>query len=95
MLFRSIPQNHFISSAEPVLIVETVAKLPDDPVAERKSVSAENGIKLNVQRDYLTVIHKISNLPAEAAGRRHARNYQVNDARLPGKIISKSRPLLV
>jgi len=61
-----VPEDDFIAATEAALVVEAVAEVPDDPVAQGQAVLPEYWVELNVERHDLAVVNVVADLPADA-----------------------------
>ena len=59
------PVDGLVPSREPLCAVQPVPKMPDNPIAELESLIPERRVEYSVERDYLSVIDVVSDLPAD------------------------------
>src|ERR1035438_1130998 len=90
-----VPENDFVPAAEAALVVQAMAEVPDDPVAQGQAVLPKYWVELNVERHYLAVVNVVANLPTDAARLSQARDDEVDDALLPDQVVFEGCFLLV
>jgi hypothetical protein len=54
-----------MAAGEPIAAVQSVAKMPNDPVPELQTVIFENLVQNDIERENLTFTDVIPHLPAE------------------------------
>ena len=67
--------------------MQAVAEVPDDAIAMMQLMCTEDRCKLNIERQYLTVIDIVSNLPAQATGWFEPGDQLVDDLGLPKQVV--------
>ena len=58
------PKDRLVPSGKTLRAMEDVFEMPDDPISELQAMCFENRIKHCAERNYLTVVNMIANLPA-------------------------------
>ncbi len=61
------PKERFVTSGEAFAGVQSMFKMPDDPVPQLVSHLLKNGVIVDIQRIYFAFFHKVTYLPANTA----------------------------
>lgn len=89
------PQDRLVAARKALLTMQAMAKSPDDPIPKSEPVIFEEIVQHHVERKDLTIIHMITDLPANRAFRAEQAQRLGNRGRLRFYIGFQRRALLV